>query len=392
MEHNLLKFGNLKEVIKTFSDEQVCIDFLVQQRWNGSPICPYCGSNKWYSIENRKRFKCGNKECYKKYSVTVGTCFHASNIPLSTWLPAMYLLTNHKKGISSCQLAKDLGICQKTAWFMLHRMRASLKEKDSFLLKNIVEVDEVYAGGSIENMSNKKRKKIKENLGNGVLANKTMIVGMIERGGALKLEVAGGENDKRTIMPIVLNNVDKSSVIMTDGEGFYLNIGKHYAEHHSVSHHLREYVKGGVIHTNTIEGAFSLFRRAVIGTYHKMSPKHLSRYCDEMQYRYNTRGLKDAERFEQSLGLIETRLSWKELVKYNGLTAATIIEPEVPQLKIKGTSGKKMAVYQILNGEIIAKHNSIIEAAKATGVYADSISKVVRGLRVMAGGFEWKYV
>lgn len=154
---------NLKELFQKFADEQKCRDFLVQQRWNGCPVCPYCNSDKWYSIENGKRFKCGNKECHKKYSVTVGTIFHASNIPLTTWLPALYLNTAHKKGISSCQLAKDLGVCQKNAWFMLHRIRESLRNKQSSLLSNTVEVDELYIGGRMKNLSNKKRAELREN-------------------------------------------------------------------------------------------------------------------------------------------------------------------------------------------------------------------------------------
>src|SRR5436190_303417 len=136
--------NNLKDIFKKFSDEAARRQYLVQQRWNGSPVCPYCGSGKWYNIENGKRFKCGNKECYKKYSVTVGTVFEASNIPLSTWFPAMYIIASHKKGISSVQLAKDLQVTQKTAWFMLHRIRESLKAKNSPLLSGIVEVDETY--------------------------------------------------------------------------------------------------------------------------------------------------------------------------------------------------------------------------------------------------------
>ena len=127
---------NLKDLMKQFSDETKCREFLVQQRWNGKPECPYCKSTISYKIENGKRFKCGNSECYKKYSVTVGSVFHASNIPLTTWFPAMYLILSHKKGISSIQLGKDLGVTQKTAWFMNHRIRESLKEKGSSLLAN----------------------------------------------------------------------------------------------------------------------------------------------------------------------------------------------------------------------------------------------------------------
>ena len=135
---------NLKQLMQDFDTEEKCRAFLVRQRWNGSPVCPYCQSNKWYSIEGGKRFKCGNSECYKKYSVTVGTVFHASNIPLTTWFPAMYIISAHKKGISSIQLSKDLGVTQKTAWFMLHRIRESLKDKNSDLLTGVVEVDETY--------------------------------------------------------------------------------------------------------------------------------------------------------------------------------------------------------------------------------------------------------
>ncbi len=119
---------NLKDLFAKFKDEDSCRAFLVQQRWNGKIECPYCGNTKIYNIENGKRFKCGNPECYKKFRVTVGTVFHASNIPLSTWFPAMYIIASHKKGISSIQLAKDLGVTQKTAWFMMHRIRKSLNE------------------------------------------------------------------------------------------------------------------------------------------------------------------------------------------------------------------------------------------------------------------------
>src|SRR5215213_4814482 len=148
---------NLKDLMKKFEDEAKCREFLVQQRWNGVPVCPKCGHTKVYNIENGKRFKCANNKCYNKFSVTVGTVFEASNIPLSTWFPAMYLIISHKKGISSIQLAKDLGVTQKTSWFMLHRIRESLKSKGSSLLSNVVEVDEVYIGGKVGNMSKTRR-------------------------------------------------------------------------------------------------------------------------------------------------------------------------------------------------------------------------------------------
>lgn len=396
----MLQLKNLKQVITTFSYEQVCIDFLVQQRWNGSPVCPYCGSNKWYSIENRKRFKCGNKECHKKYSVTVNTCFHASNIPLTTWFPAMYLILSHKKGISSCQLAKDLGVSQKTAWFMLHRIRESLKDKNSPMLKNIVEADELYIGGKISNMSNTKRKEIREISTGSPYYKKIMVVGMLERGGNLKLTVAGDGQIKYAITPILLNNIDKSATLMTDGEAAYGAVGKTYASHQTVNHNVKEFVRDGIIHTNSIEGAFGLFRRTIIGTYHKLSPKHLSRYCTEMQYRYNSRKIKDGNRFEFSLTNVEARLSWKELIKDNGLIADAVIQPDIPELvgikipneRIVNRQGKRTKVAQILNGKVIAVFAKVTDAAKATNVSPSAISKALRGVNPTCAGCEWKYI
>ncbi len=377
---------NLKDLFQKFSDEQKCRDFLVQQRWDGSPVCPYCNSNKWYSIENGKRFKCGNKECYKKYSVTVGTIFHSSNIPLSTWFPAIYLISAHKKGISSIQLGKNLGVSQKTAWFMLHRIRESLKRKGSSLLMNTVEVDEIYVGGRSKNMSSKKRKELRGDL--KAVRNKTMVIGMIERHGELRLEVAGNELNNSMIIPILNDNVDTSANIMTDKDSVYCKATASYASHSSVNHGAGEYVKEGNIHTNTIEGAFGLFRRTIIGTYHKLSPKHLSRYCDEMSYRYNFREMKDGDRFEYTLGRIEGSLSWKELVKDNGFTAQTIIEPNLPPMSI----GKERAVCQMMDGRVIQYYPSIKKASEATGIGRSNINRVANGEKKSCGGYQWKYL
>lgn len=386
---------NLKDLILQFSDEQKCRDFLVQQRWDGSPVCPYCNSNKWYSIEAGKRFKCGNKECYKKYSVTVGTIFHSSNVPLTTWFPAIYLISAHKKGISSIQLGKNLGVSQKTAWFMLHRIRESLQKKGSSLLKNTVEVDEIYVGGRSKNMSNKKRKEIRGDAGR--IANKRMVIGMIEREGELRLEVAGVETDKAKIIHIVNANIDPTANLMTDKEKSYSQIGRAFASHSSVNHGEGQYVKDKTTHTNTIEGAFGHFRRCVIGTYHRLSPKHLSRYCDEIAFRYNYREMKDGERFEFTLGRLESPLSWKKLTADNGLTAEAIIEPRMPSIstmQIKtGLRGRRShPVCQLLNGEVIATFTSAAEAEENTGILKSTIARAARGDYRSAGGYKWKYL
>jgi hypothetical protein len=179
---------------------------------------------------------------------------------------------------------------------------------------------------------------------------------------------------------------------MTDGDSVFPALSQHFAGHQSVNHNIKEFVRDGVIHTNTIEGAFGLFRRSIIVIYHKLSPKHLSRYCSEMEYRYNTRELKDGDRFEATLGRIETRLSWKELTKDNGLIAEAIIEPEIPEMIIKNKQGNKKQVCQMLRNKVVAIYPSLIAASKATNIEVTTISKVVRGLRNLAGGYQWKYI
>src|SRR5258708_7108963 len=147
-----MKFKSLIDLPDNFPTEESCREYLIQQRWNGKPVCPHCGhSGKVYTIENSKRFKCGNKECHKKFSVTVGTFFENSNIGLLTWFAAMYLITAHKKGIRSLQLSRDLNIHQKTAWFMLHRIRAMVSNQSPEMLKEEVQVDETFVGGKDKN-------------------------------------------------------------------------------------------------------------------------------------------------------------------------------------------------------------------------------------------------
>jgi len=160
-------FNNLRELILSMPTEETCREYLAQQRWNGKPVCPHCGSGRVYSIEKGKRYKCGNSECYKKFSVTVGTVFEASNIALVKWFTAIYLITAHKKGISSYQLGKDIGVSQKCGWFMLHRIRELMRVKDDIKLDNIVEIDETFIGGIVGNMNKHKRAKLRTD-NNGV--------------------------------------------------------------------------------------------------------------------------------------------------------------------------------------------------------------------------------
>lgn len=304
---------NLKELLNKFNDEAKCRDFLIQQRWNGKPTCPKCGFMKVYVIENGKRFKCANNQCYNKFSVTVGTVFEASNVPLTTWLPAMYIIASHKKGISSVQLGKDLGVTQKTAWFMLHRIRESLKDKNSPLLQSIVEIDETYMSrkyaSDYQAIPPEQADKIetihkKRNMG--------AVIGMKQREGDIIVKavaVAKAED----IGNAVKENVAPDALLMTDEASKYKKVLSAY-KRESVNHSQFEWVRGDV-HTNGVENFWSVMKRGIYGIYHQISYKHLQRYCDEFSYRYNSRNLHDGFRFTISLQNLEGRLSYKQLTK-----------------------------------------------------------------------------
>lgn len=309
---------NLKELMVKFSNEDVCRQHLIQQRWNGKPECPYCGSGKHYIIENGKRFKCGNSECYKKYSVTVGTIFHASNIPLTTWFPAMYLISAHKKGISSVQLAKDLGVTQKTAWFMLHRIRESLKDKSSKLLTGTIESDETYMSrkyrSDYKGLSEKEVKAIESNPHSTM--SKGAVVGLAQRGGDIKV-IAFDRNTKENVQKALRENVEKGSTLYTDESNIYTNELAYEYNHWKVNHSKRQWTDG-IVHTNTVETFWSVMKRGLYGIYHQVSFKHLQRYCDEFSYRYNSRDLADGTRFELGLKRISGKLPYKQLVHGKG--------------------------------------------------------------------------
>ena len=298
---------NLKDLFAKFKDEATCREFLVQQRWNGKPVCPHCGCDKSYKIEGGKRFKCANQTCYKKYSVTVGTIFEASNMPLTTWFAAMYLVTAHKKGISSVQMAKNLGITQKSAWFLIHRIRESLKAEQPLWLTKEVQVDEAYIGGSEENKHKDKRAKDPHELS----ASKMPVVGLIETGGRVVTKVMPWIT-KRNITDLILEHIDRKATLVTDGLPVYQKVGRKY-DHKVVNHSEGQY-KSGSFHTNSIENYWSLLSRGLYGTYHQVSDKHLHRYCDEFAYRFNSRTLSDGFRWTLTFHQIEGRLTYKQLI------------------------------------------------------------------------------
>ncbi|MBL7690848.1 MAG: IS1595 family transposase [Flavipsychrobacter sp.] len=306
------EFKSVIELVKAFPTQEVCIKHLEELRWNGNVVSPFDATSKVYKCAGNK-YKCKNTGKY--FNVCTATLFDNTKIELPTWFLAIYLITSHKKGISSIQLAKDLNVTQKTAWFMNHRIRAcfGITDTDNEDGKvggggQIVEVDETYVGGKMKNMHHKKRRAIGQK---GANANKSMVMGYLVRGGNLRMQVV---TDKKTIFKSVLENVNSESVLLTDMNGSYHYASNHFLAHETVDHTRQEFVRNGTIHTNSIEGVFSMFDRMVIGTYHFISQKHMQKYANELTFRYNSRDMKENARFTLLLTNMSNRLTYNTLI------------------------------------------------------------------------------
>src|SRR6266571_3391597 len=281
----------LQSAIKYYSDEQVCIDAVARLRWPNGPECPACGHKEHYYLKTQKRWKC--KECYKQFTVKLGTVFEDSPISLTKWLPALWLLCNCKNGISSYEISRDLGVSQKAAWFMLQRLRLALQ--DDFFgskLGGEVEVDETFIGGKARNMHVSERKR--RITGTGT-KDKTAVMGILERGGKIRASVVPSRR-KAVLQEEVRKHVTAGAALYTDALLSYEGLAADYA--HQVVDHATQYVDGRV-HTNGLENFWSLLKRGVSGTYVSVEPFHLHRYLDEQMFRFNNRKeLDDAGRFD----------------------------------------------------------------------------------------------
>jgi transposase-like protein len=310
----------LQEAIQYYSDEQTSIDAVASLRWPVGVDCPHCHATEPYYLKTQKRWKC--RSCRKQFSVKVGTIFEDSAIPLQKWLPALWLIVNSKNGISSWELHRALGVTQKSAWFMLQRLRLALKDKSMFKLGGNeggpIEVDETFVGGKLRNMhKDKKVRYIKRGGSHG----KAVVVGLLDRD-LRQVRAKVVPNVKReTLQSEVMSQVKYGTRVFTDEHVGYDNL--HYRFVHEVVNHATEYVKGQV-HTNGIENFWSLLKRTLSGTYVAVEPFHLDRYIDEQVFRFNNRATKDnplndSDRFVAALAQVAgKRLTYKELTGKEG--------------------------------------------------------------------------
>jgi len=304
----------LQQAIKYFSDEQVCIDTVGELRWPNGPVCPKCGSGEHYYLATQKRWKC--KKCGKQFSVKVGTIFEDSPISLDKWLIALWLLVNCKNGVSSYEVGRDLGITQKSAWFVLHRLRLALQSGSIGKLGGEgkhIEADETFIGGAARFMHKSVHKRRITETGT---KDKTAVMGILERGGEVRATVVG-KRRKKEIHAQINTHVAAGSAIYTDAFMSYMGLReKGFA--HQVIDHAEKYVDGQV-HTNGLENFWSLVKRGLKGTYISVEPFHLFRYLDEQVYRFNNRGSKenplhDGDRFRMALSQVAgKRLTFAEV-------------------------------------------------------------------------------
>ena len=298
---------NLLEAIRYFSDLDVCTEFVAKLRWPNGPFCPSCGCTEYSYLTTRRIWKC--KACKKQYSVKVGTIFEESRLGLDKWLPAVWLAANSKNGISSHELGRALGVTQKSAWFMLHRIRLAMQQ-ESLILSGEVEVDESYIGGKSANMH--KADRLRKGAGGGgtVGSGKVPILGLRERGGRVRAEVVP-DVKRRTLNPAVHRSVEPGSTVYTDANRAYIGLDARY-DHQTVDH-AEAYVEGRV-HTNGLENFWSLLKRGLNGTYVSVEPFHLFRYLDERVFTYNLRERTDSERFSAVLSAVTgLRLTYAEV-------------------------------------------------------------------------------
>jgi len=301
---------------KFFHDERAAFAWLESILWPNGPVCPHCGGFDRITVVGGTSGRLGLRrclQCKKQFTVTVGTVFERSHVKLHLWLQAAHLLCSSKKGMSSHQIHRVLGVTYRTAWFMTHRLREAMREGYLGPLGGanaVVEADEIYIGGKDKNRHANKR------VGVTGGSAKEAVVALVERGGRVRSQHVP-EVSARTLRPILTAQIDAATHIMTDESKVYPPATFGFAGHSTVNHGIGEYVRGGgFIHSNTVESYFAILRRGIVGTYHHVSPRHLKRYVGEFDFRYNERsalGVSDSDRTQKALrGIVGKRLTYRD--------------------------------------------------------------------------------
>jgi transposase-like protein len=321
MADALANIRTLQEAVVYFSNKENAFNYIVNKRWPNGVVCPHCGCPHVGFLQTQQRWKCKNRECRKQFSVKSGTIMEDSPLGLDKWLIAIWLIVNAKNGISSCEIARSMGITQKSAWFLLHRIRLAMQTGSFTKLSGEVEADETYVGGKARFMhADKKKEKIK---GTGV-SGKTIVLGALERSTEKgKSKVRAGvikSTDRVTLKREIESIVEKGSTLYTDAHNGYDDLNAEFVR--LVIDHAQKYVDGKIT-TNGIENFWTLLKRSLKGTYVSVEPFHLFRYLDEQSFRFNFRSETDQQRFIEALTLIEDRR-----ITYKQLTGK-IEEPEV---------------------------------------------------------------
>lgn len=335
-----MKFKTLIQHQDYFRNELICMEYFEKERWNGTPACPHCGSGKHYRTKTRfkhpdlkdyKDFVCNNTTCKKKYTTITGTIYESSKVGMRYWFMAAFLLATRKKGTPALQIARDIGVTAKTAWFMIHRIRAAVEDSSPAEFEGTVCADETFVGG--KNKNRHADKKVKNSQGRAFI-DKTPVAGVMQvneyesklnketreikrivvKPSQVRCKVVP-DTKANSIQPFIKEHVKKGSVFITDEWLAYQGLNRYY-DHKVVDHGRKQYVTEAGDTSNAIENFWSQMKRGLIGVYHQVSRKHLQRYANEFSYRHNTRTITDSERF---VNLIKrsghVRLKYADLVK-----------------------------------------------------------------------------